>query len=220
MTARRFDDAVTAYQEEMKDAPFSALALATATALSDAGRNDEAVALLRDWVARQPDAAVSDTLAAIDIVAHRTDQAEQNLLAVLAERPNDAVALNNLAWIYQGRHDPKAHALAQRAYMLQPTAQTADTLGWIVLQEGNATVGLTLLRRAAASIPNDPSVLYHLAMALKANGQHDGAARLVTALLANPAKFAERDDVVKLQTELGGPVAADAAATAPAAAKQ
>jgi predicted Zn-dependent protease len=221
MAARRFDDATAAYQAEMKEAPFSALALATATAMSDAGHNDEALKLLRDWVAQQPDATVSDTLAAIDIVAHRTDLAEKNLLAVLAERPNDAVALNNLAWIYQGRHDPKAFALAQRAYMLQPSAQTADTLGWIVLQEGNPQIALTLLRRAAASIPNDPSVLYHLAVALKANGQRDGAAKLATALLANPAKFAERDDAVKLQAELGGPVAANAATattTAPAAA--
>lgn len=221
MGARRFDDAVAAYQEEMKQAPFSALALATATALSNSGHNDDAIKLLRDWVAQQPDATVSDTLAAIDIVAHRTDLAEKNLLAVLAERPNDAVALNNLAWIYQQRQDPKAFGLAQRAYMLQPSAQTADTFGWIILQKGNPTAALTLLRRAAASIPNDPSVLYHLAVALKANGQRDGAARLVTALLANPAKFAERDDVVKLQAELGGPVAADAATattTAPAAA--
>jgi predicted Zn-dependent protease len=218
MQAKRYDDAVAAYQEEMKQEPFSALALATATAMSDAGHNEEGLALLRDWVTRQPDAAVSDTLAAIDIVARRIDQAETSLLAVLAERPNDAVALNNLAWIYQGKHDPRARTLARRAYLLQPTAQSADTLGWILLQEGNTTVGLTLLRRAAASVPNDPSVLYHLAVALKANGQREGAARLVTALLGSPVKFAERDDVVKLQAELGGAPPASPPAPAPAAA--
>jgi putative PEP-CTERM system TPR-repeat lipoprotein len=208
MAAKRYDDAVAAFQEELKSEPFSALVLATATAMSDAGHNDEGVALLRDWVAKQPDAAVSDTLAAVDIGSHRIDQAEQNLQAVLGERPNDSVALNNLAWIYEQKHDQRARGLAQRAYMLQPTAQTADTLGWIVLQEGYKSVGLTLLRRAAASVPNDPTVLYHLAVALNMNGQRDGAAKLVTALLASTDQFAERDDVVKLQAELGGPATA------------
>jgi tetratricopeptide (TPR) repeat protein len=187
--------------------------VATANALASAGHADEGVALLRDWVARQPDATVSDVLAALDIGARRFDLAQQNLTAVLAERPNDATALNNLAWIAQQLHDPKAHALAQRAYLLQPTPQTSDTLGWILLQEGNAPVALLLERRAAASLPNDPSVLYHLATALKASGQSGNAAKLISALLATPVKFDERDDALKLQTELGGPVAAAAIAT-------
>jgi putative PEP-CTERM system TPR-repeat lipoprotein len=223
MVAKQYDKAVAAYQEELKTSPFSALVLATASAMSTDGHSDDAVALLRDWVAKQPDPGVSDTLAAIDITAHRYDQAEKNLLAVLAARPNDAVALNNLAWIYQEQHNPKARALAQRAYLLQPTPQSADTLGWILLQEKKDTpVGLMLVRRAAASMPNDPSVLYHLAVGLKAAGQSDNAAKLVTAVLNSPAKFDERDAAVKLQAELGGPpptaTAAAPAVAAPVAA--
>ncbi len=214
--AKRYDDAVAAYKAEMREAPFDALVLATASALSSAGHPDEGTALLRDWVAKQPDATVSDTLAAADIDAHRYDLAEKSLTAVLAERPTDAVALNNLAWIYQHNHNPKALDLARRAYLLQPSPQTADTLGWIVLQQGNANLGLLLERRAVAAMPRDPSVLYHFAAALKAAGQRDSAAKLVTALLNNPAAFDERDDAVKLQAELGGPPAAATTAAAPA----
>jgi len=213
MVAKQYDDAVAAYQDELKQAPFSALVLAAASALSSDGHNDKAVALLRDWVAQQPDASVSDTLAAVDITAHRYDQAEKSLIAVLDERPNDAVALNNLAWIYQQQGNPKARALAQRGYLLQPTPQSADTLGWILLKEGNTQVGLMLVRRAAASMPTDPSVLYHLAVGLKTAGQRDSAAKLLAAVLASPAKFDERDDAVKLQADLGGPPATPAAAT-------
>jgi tetratricopeptide (TPR) repeat protein len=213
-SAKRYDEAVAAYREELKEEPFNALVDATAATLNAAGRTDEAVAVLRDWVAKAPDPSVSDALAAIDIIGHRYDQAAQNLQAVIAERPDDATALNNLAWIYYQQHNPKAHALAQRAYLLQPTAQAADTLGWILVHEGNTQVGMMLERRAALAMPGDPSVLYHLAVALQANGQHDSAAKLVAALLSKPTAFEERDDAVKLQAELGGPPAPVAAAPA------
>jgi putative PEP-CTERM system TPR-repeat lipoprotein len=215
-SAKRYDDAVAADREEMKESPFDALVLATAAALTAAGHADDGIAVLRDWVAQQPDATVSDTLAALDIDAHRYDMAEKNLLAVLAERPNDAVALNNLAWIYQHEKNPKARELAQRAYLLQPSPQSADTLGWILLQEGNANIGLLLERRAVSAMPRDSAVLYHFAYALNAAGQKESAAKLVTALLNNPAPFDERDDAIKLQAELGGPPAPAATASAPA----
>jgi tetratricopeptide (TPR) repeat protein len=220
LNARRFDEAVAAYREELASEPFNALAIATATALASAGRPDEGVALLRDWVARQPDPMVSNELAAIGIAGQHYGQAETDLVAVLAARPNDAVALNNLAWIYQHNHDPRAQALAQRAYLLQPSAQSADTLGWILLQQGGGgDQGLLLVRRAAAAMPTDPAVLYHFAYGLSRFGEHDGAVRLLDALLRTPTRFEERDAAAQLLAALGGPPAGTAApAGAPPAA--
>jgi cellulose synthase operon protein C len=226
MAARRYDDAIAAYKEELRHEPFTSLVLATAAALNRGGHEPEGLKLLRDWVAKQPDAAVSDALSAVDIAEHRLDLAEKNLEAVLTERPNDAVALNNLAWIYQQANNPKARELARRAYLLQPSPQSADTLGWILVKGGETHVGLLLVRRAAASLPHDPTIIYHLAVALKANGQSAEAAKLVTALLSSPAKFDERDAAMKLQTDLQAqlgsamPVATPAAAPDPAPAQQ
>lgn len=213
-----YDRAAAAYRREMRQAPFTALAMAEATALGRGGHVEEATALLRDWVAEQPDPTVSDALAATDITARRYDLAEKNLRAVLAEQPDDSVALNNLAWIEARMGDPKAHALARRAYLLQPTAQTADTLGWVLLREGNIPVGQLLLRRAAASMPRDPAVLYHFATALKMSGDTGGATRLLGALLASNPSFDERDEALKLLADLGGtpPPAATAATAATA----
>jgi predicted Zn-dependent protease len=205
MGAKRYADAVAADQEEMKQAPFTALVLATAQALGAAGHQDQALALLRDWVAKQPDAAVSEAIAAVELSTSNFDAAAEQLQAVIAARPDDVQALNNLAWIYQTQHNPKARALAQRAYLLQPTAAVADTLGWILLQGGDAANGIVLMRRAAAAMPNDPAVLYHFAVALKDTGDRDNAARLIAAVLASPAKFGERDAALKLQQELGPP---------------
>jgi predicted Zn-dependent protease len=217
MTAKRYADAAAAFAEEMKDAPFNALAIATAGALDAAGKPDEALALLRDWVAKQPDPIVSDSLAGLDIEAHKLDEAEQNLLAVLAERPNDPVALNNLAWLYQRQGNPKALALARKSYLLSPSPQTADTLGWIETGQGNAKLGLLLLQRAAGPLRNDPAVLFHLATALKQNGKPDEAARLLEAVLSKGGAFEERAEAVKLQAELPPPRPPISGPPAPAA---
>ena len=64
---------MAAYREELKTEPFSALVIAAATALADAGRQDDGVQLLRDWVAKQPDPTVSNELAAIEIASRRYD---------------------------------------------------------------------------------------------------------------------------------------------------
>lgn len=219
MTAGKPAEAAEAFLAEMKDAPFSSLAISASAALRDAGKAEEGLALLRDWVAKQPDPIISNTLAGLDIQAHKLDEAERNLLAVLTERPNDPVALNNLAWIYQQLNNPKALGLAQKAYLLAPSAQTADTLGWILTQQGNARLGLMLLRRAAGQLRNDPAVLYHLAAALKQSGKPEDASRLIDVVLTRGGAFDERAQAVQLQTELPPPPptpAATPAATAPA----
>ena len=202
MVARRYPDAVAAYAAELPDAPFSALVIAHAAALRAAGRGDEATALLRDWIARQPDPIVAETLASLDIEARRLDDAESHLESVLAVRPTDAVALNNLAWVYQQKHNPKARDLAEKAYLLAPSPQTTDTLGWILTEQGNLPTGLLLLRRAATLLKNDPAVQYHLAAALRANGRHEAAAAVLTALLAKPGGFDEKPQALQLQAEL------------------
>jgi Tfp pilus assembly protein PilF len=145
---------------------------------------------------------VAQTLAVLDIDAHRFDDAQANLESVLAARPSDAVALNNLAWVYQRKGNPKAREVAERAYLLSPSPQAADTLGWILTEQGDPRTGLVLLRRAGALLGNDPSVQYHLAAALQANGQRDAASTVLAALLARPGEFEEKPLAVQLQQQL------------------
>jgi Flp pilus assembly protein TadD len=117
------------------------------------------------------------------------------------------VALNNLAWIYQLRNDPQARIAAQKAYTLGPTPQAADTLGWVLATQGQATTGVMLLRQAASQLPDDPTIQYHYAAALNATGQHDEAERTLRGLLAKQVSFDERADAEKLLQALNGPAA-------------
>ena len=205
MLAKKYPEAVTAYASEMKDMPFSTLVISYAAALRAAGKADEATQVLRDWLAKQPDPIVAENLASLDIESGRLDDAEKNLLTVLAVRPTDPVALNNLAWIYSKRNDKRGLLLAQRAYLLSPTGQSADTLGWILSQDkAKRDTALMLLRRAAMRLPSDATVHYHLAAVMKDAGETADAAKLIDLVIEKGGNFSDRDAALKLQAELGG----------------
>ncbi len=219
MAAGRPADAAAAYAAEARAvAPFGALVVAEANALRAAGKVDEARSQLDQWLAAQPDPTVADALSSLEIEAGRMDAAAAALDKVLAMRPDDPIALNNLAWVYQQQHNPKDVTMARRAYLIAPSGQTADTLGWILTQQGEPATGLLLLRQAAAQLRSDPSVYYHLAAALNDNGQGAEAARILDAVLKSGAKFTELDAARTLRQKLPAPPAAPPAAAAAAAA--
>ena len=207
MTTKHYAQAASAFAAELHESAASTTAIAAALANQAAGDPDRAAGILRDWLATHPDATdVASALAVLDIGAKRLDAARTNLQLVLSKQPNDPAALNNLAWIDQQQHQPEqARTLAQRSWLLSATPQAADTLGWILLggeqgppEAGQAATALDLLRQAAASLPADPSVQYHYAVALKDNGETQPAAAILAKLVAQPATFDEQPLARKL----------------------
>jgi Flp pilus assembly protein TadD len=115
--------------------------------------------------------------------------------------------LNNLAWISQQQGDlPRARTLATRAYLLSPSPQSADTLGWIILAQGQTSNAVALLREAAKGPTQDPAIQYHLAAALAKDGQKDAAVTLLRTLVTKPAAgFNDRPQAVTLLSQLSAP---------------
>jgi putative PEP-CTERM system TPR-repeat lipoprotein len=206
MSEKRFGDAASAYSAAMKLAPSSALALHLGQALLAAGQPDKARGALQEWLARYPDdSGAAEVLAGWEIAANQLEDAKAHLKAVLDRRPNDAAALNNLAWIYQKQsNSSQARSLAEHAFLLAPTPQIADTLGWILTEQGDARVGVLLLRDAVSHMPNDPTLRYHLAVALKQTGQHDEAIKLLNQLTAGPENFPDKPEARRVLDELSG----------------
>ncbi len=204
MAAQQFDKAADAYEKEFRATPTSQLALHLAAARAGQKKIDEAAAVLRQWLADHPDnIQVASTLAGYALAARRFDEARTVSEALVAKRPMDRVALNNLAWLYQQAGDPRARRLAERAYLLAPDLpQTADTLAWILVQQGEPGVALGLLRKAVAAAPGDPAIRYHLAVALKNNGHRDEAIKLLASLIAERATFDDKQAAEKLLAEL------------------
>ncbi len=148
MAANRPADAVKAYQDAMTAAPSEMLVGRLTGALLRSGQGDAAIKVLSDWIAQHPNDMVStQQLADLDIAAKHFDDAVKNLQLVLATKPHDPVALNNLAWVYQQQGDKRAEATAHQAYILSPGGQTADTLGWILVSSRRRGEG----RNAVAS---------------------------------------------------------------------
>jgi len=203
MYLKRYDDAANAYQVALEAAPGSELALLTTNAWVAGGKLDRAAAVLRDWLTRSPDDLNAIlALGMLNLQLNQMDEAVANLRQVLSKRPGDAAALNNLAWIYQLRGDAQALPLAQKAYQVAPSAQTADTLGWIMTRQGNVSGGLVLLNQAKRGLPDDPSVQYHVAYALRATGKPDQARPLLEQALGSKGGFPERADARALLDQI------------------
>jgi putative PEP-CTERM system TPR-repeat lipoprotein len=203
MRARRYNAAARVFLDEYSAAPAVPPLLRAAAAYAAAGQEDDAARLLQAWLAHEPDtpAALQD-LAKLDLRANRLDQARTHLETLLTMLPGDATALNNLAVTYQLQNDPRARETAQKAYLQDGGADSADTLGWIMARQGEADAALPLLRQAAAQAPQDAAIQYHLAVALNAAGRPAEAVPVLKALLATRQRFADRAAAVKLLGDL------------------
>ena len=204
MAAQKYTEAAASYGQELKTTPVTAIVTRQAVALAAAGTPDQASSLLQTWLKTNPqDADAAQLLSSYDITAKRLPDAEAHLKIVLDKRPNDGQALNNLAWVYQQRGNGLARQTAQRAYLVAPSAESADTLGWILVTEGKASEGLPLLQQALAQNPDDRAMLFHLARAQSDVGQKDAAAEtLKKSLGTDNAPFDERADATQLYEQL------------------
>ncbi len=205
LAANRPADAVAAYTAANAANPSSLLQTRLAGALLRAGRADDANKVLLDWLGQHPDDMVAtEQVAEIAIATQNYDNAVKYLTSLLAKKPHDPVALNNLAWVYQQQgQDAKAQNLARQAYVLAPSPQTADTLGWILTTSGNAQDGVPLLRQATGEASAaDPRILFHFAVALKDVGNKDEAKKDLETVVANKNQFKEKAEAQKLLDDL------------------
>ena len=93
----------------------------------------------------------------------------------------------------------RALATAERAYKVAANnASVMDTLGWMLVEQGNVERGLPLLQKAVGSNPNAPEIRYHLAVGLHKSGDKNGARKELETLLAQNKPFAQLDEARSL----------------------
>lgn len=200
---QRLPDSAQAYKEQYERARSGLVAVRYASVLSAIGKDGEADAMLRDWLSTNPNTPdAEEALAQSDIRAGRLAEARDRLEHLLGQRPLDPLALNNLAWVYQALKDPRARATAQRAFLQAPGADTADTLGWIMVQDGAAKAAVPILQDALDRKPADPAIRYHLAVALRDDGRGGDAASLLKPIVDSPDTFGEKPEATKLLADL------------------
>jgi uncharacterized protein (TIGR03790 family) len=138
--------------------------------------------------------------------AKEFDKAIDSYRKVLVRDPNDAVALNNLAYSLAVRKGQPAEALghAERAYSLtHGSATVADTLAWVQHLLGRDREAGQLLEGVVKALPGNAEVRLHAAVVHAALGMLAPASKeLEEALRLDPA-LAKNDEVVGLKGKLG-----------------
>ena len=186
---------------------------ALATLFINTKQEERAIAEYKRILELRPDDSTAYTMIGM-LYDSRKDYnaAAENYRKALVLNPNSVLAANNLAWLYAvqgiGNID-EAVRLAQRVVQQNPqVAGFVDTLGWVYYKKGLNEVAIEQLQNAvrideAAANRNkvspSPTYRYHLAMALKAKGDAEGAKReLNIALrLADRAPFPYADEARK-----------------------
>ncbi len=205
MADKSWSKAAKAYQQGLKITYERPLVIKSFQALNADGAK-EPESLLRDWLAKHPDDAATHLL----LAQYYLDHAQNALAAsqyeqVLKAYPTNVAALNNLAWIYTEQHNPKALALAERAYKLTPQAPgVADTYAWALIIDNQPKAALPILVTAAKAAPKVPTIQYHLAVAQARTGDKAGARATLETLQKSGVDFQDKQAAEKLYHEVGG----------------
>jgi putative PEP-CTERM system TPR-repeat lipoprotein len=120
--------------------------------------------------------------------------------------PKHIPALNNLAYLCAEDRGSLSAALqyAVQAYVLAPhDGSVQDTLGYVLLKNGKVEDGLKVLEKAAANAHDNPSVLYHLALAYDEHKEKGVAVQYLQKALGL-GDFPEQHQAVALLSQLNG----------------
>ena len=175
------------------------------------GRLDEAHALLDDVRARLPDAVMPQLLEAARLErAFDIEGAIAIYERLYAADSSNLIVANNLASLLSAHRDDdesveRAHTIARRLRGTDfPPFQ--DTYGWIQHRRGNYDEALAYLEPAAASLPNDPLVQFHLGMTYFSLQRHDEARDVLGRAIeiAGDAPLPQFDRARELLNELDG----------------
>ncbi|MCE3607688.1 PEP-CTERM system TPR-repeat protein PrsT [Massilia sp. P8910] len=193
--------ALASFEKAFALAPSSANLIKLHAAMRASGKAREADARLAKALAEHPnDPTLVLYVAENDLAGKRYKAAIAGLEAVLKDAPAHVAALNNLAWAYQQEKDPRALKTAEKAFELGGnSAAVSDTLGWMLVEQGDTKRGLTLLQKAVALAPEAADIRFHLAAGLAKTGDKAGAKRELERVLAskNVAQMEEAKALAK-----------------------
>ena len=131
--------------------------------------NDKAQAAYHEALKLKPDSLQAQfAIAALLDATGKKQEAAVKYRAIVERNDGFVPALNNLAYLCADGYGNKEEALrlAINAFKLQPAnAGIMDTVGYALVKNGRAADAVKVMERAAALLPADPTVRYHLALA-------------------------------------------------------
>ncbi len=208
-------EAISIFDKIFSDTPTTASLMRLLDAQQQGGDTAAAQEAMQQWLTDHPhDTAIRLRLGAVELMAGKTDAAQATFEAALKHAPENPIALNNLAWLYDQAEDERALGLAQRAYQALPnSAEAADTLAWILVRHDGAQQALPLFEKARTLLPAEPNIQFHQAYAWAATGAQDKARDLLKVLFSKPVEFASMNEaralLRRLSTDANAPAGTD-----------
>ena len=201
--AHHRDDAISVLDKSVSGRPNAGVLIQLVRLVVQANDLPRAANLMSGWLAKNPgDIGVRLEYGNLLMQQQSNPQAIAQFQTVLKQDPNNVVALNNLGWLLQTSDPKRALSLLTLAQRIAPnSADVADTLGWVKVQQKDIAGGLALLNKAHASQPQNGEITYHLVVALDASGQRGAARQLLKTLLASGAKFQDLPAANKLAAD-------------------
>lgn len=173
MSQARYADAVSAYRVAHARINSNRSLMPLYDALMRSGDARGASKLMSDWSRSHPrDALSRHALGEAYMAMQDWPRAKQVYEGLIMLDAKDARAFNNLANVLLQQKNPDALKYAEQARALAPNVpQVNDTLGWVLVSQGQVEKGLRYLREAALRAPDDPGIKDHLNQALNRLGK-------------------------------------------------
>jgi tetratricopeptide (TPR) repeat protein len=205
----KLDGALAELDALSRDWPASTLPLEQKAGLLQAkGRAADAAAALDQAIARLPAHPQAGAWSLFYARAAARDgdgdcaACEADLLRALELSPEQPAVLNYLgySWAERGVHLAEAQRMIEKAVRIDPNnGAIVDSLGWVMLRQGDQRNAVRLLERATELKPDDPTINGHLGDAYAAMGrQLEAQYQWRRVLLLNP----EAADAARLRSKL------------------
>jgi putative PEP-CTERM system TPR-repeat lipoprotein len=185
LTSKQYADAAATYKKVLTQTPSSNLVIKIYSSMFLAGNVGDAYSFVTDWLKTHPK-DVPIRLFDADLALRRKDYAHavQGYRVALDVSPSDPGIMNNLAWALWQQKDPQALTYAQKANAIAPGSPAiGDTLGWMLVEQGQTKRGLELLEKASAAAPQQLDISLHLAKAQIKDGRKDAARTTLQGLV-------------------------------------
>jgi putative PEP-CTERM system TPR-repeat lipoprotein len=190
-------DALQAYERGFNISKDGLSLIKIHQSLIQAGKTQDADARFATWLQQHPaDLKARLYFAGTKLAKKQYKLAMQEYEKIILQDPKNVIALNDMAWSCQQEKDSRAREFAERAFALNSdNPAILDTLGWILLEHGDAARAVSLLKKASALAPMEAEIRYHLGMGLVKTGDRRGARTQFEQLLASNKHFARRDEI-------------------------
>lgn len=197
---KKWDVALNAYRQGLKIMPAPILAIKIHSVLGASGKANEADRFAASWLKEQPK-DISLRLYLGDQADARGDlaTAEKMYASVVEIQPQNALALNNLAWVTGKQGKDSAIVIAEKAVALDPRqAAYLDTLAMLLLKKNDYAKALEWQNKAVLLQPQAPLFRLNLAKILILSGRKDLARKELGALVVLGDKFGGQPEVESL----------------------